>query len=63
MAAPALPFRFPPPAEGRVDLLVVAGEHSGDEQAARLVRELKARRPSLRILDSDGNRIPIWSYI
>ena len=30
----ALPFYLPKPAAGRVDLLVVAGEHSGDEHAA-----------------------------
>ena len=35
----ALPFRLPPPAGGRVDLLVIAGEHSGDEHAARMVRD------------------------
>ena len=33
-----LPFRLPPPTGGRVDLLVVAGEHSGDEHAARMPR-------------------------
>lgn len=41
----SLPFSFPPPDAGRVDLLVIAGEHSGDQHAARAVRELAALRP------------------
>ncbi|HEY5551175.1 MAG TPA: lipid-A-disaccharide synthase [Opitutaceae bacterium] len=41
----SLPFSFPPPVAERVDLLVVAGEHSGDQHAARAVRELTALRP------------------
>ena len=32
-------FRFAAPAEGRCDLLVIAGEHSGDEQSARMVSD------------------------
>ena len=40
MSQQLLPFRFPAPAGGGVDVLIVAGEHSGDEHAARLVREL-----------------------
>ena len=43
MAAPALlPFRLPPPEGGRADLLVIAGEHSGDEHAARMVRVIES---------------------
>ena len=38
----ALPFRLPPPRDSRVDLLVIAGEHSGDQHAARMVRGLLA---------------------
>jgi lipid-A-disaccharide synthase len=49
-----VPFRLPPPAQGRVDLLIVAGEHSGDEHAARLVRELRARQPELRVAALGG---------
>ena len=50
----ALPFRLPPPPGGRVDLLVVAGEHSGDEHAARLVRELRAKQPGLAVAALGG---------
>lgn len=41
----ALPFSLPPPGSGPVDLLVIAGEHSGDQHAARAVRELCDLRP------------------
>jgi lipid-A-disaccharide synthase len=57
MAAPALPFRFAPPEDGRVDLFVVAGEHSGDEQAARLVAGLLAREPNLKVCALGGPRL------
>jgi lipid-A-disaccharide synthase len=43
-----------PAAEGPVDLLIVAGEHSGDEHAARLVRELLAGQPNLRVAALGG---------
>lgn len=45
---------LPPPRDGQVDLLVVAGEHSGDEHAARVVRELRAVHPALRIAALGG---------
>jgi lipid-A-disaccharide synthase len=51
---PLLPFRLPPPEGGKVDLLVVAGEHSGDEHAARMVRELRAKHPELVVAALGG---------
>lgn len=48
------PFRLAPPAEGRVDVLVVAGEHSGDEHAARMVRELRAQQPGVVVAALGG---------
>lgn len=36
------------------DLLVIAGEHSGDNHAAQFVRELKAKRPDLSIYAIGG---------
>jgi len=53
----SLPFRLPPPTGGRVDLLIVAGEHSGDEHAARLVRELRAKRPEIVVCALGGPRL------
>jgi lipid-A-disaccharide synthase len=40
-----------------VDLLVVAGEHSGDEHAARMVRELRARQPGIQIAALGGPQL------
>lgn len=45
---------FVAPIEGGVDILVVAGEHSGDQHAARMVRKLLAGNPSLRICAIGG---------
>lgn len=47
-------LRLPPPAAGRVDLLVIAGEHSGDQHAATMMRELRAKNPSLAIAALGG---------
>lgn len=46
-----------PPPRGRVDLLVVAGEHSGDEHAAELVRELRRARPNFGIAAVGGEQL------
>lgn len=51
------PVRLPPPVGPGVDLLVVAGEHSGDEHAARMVRELRAKRPGLAIVALGGPQL------
>lgn len=50
-------FPLPAPAGGPPDLLVVAGEHSGDEQAARMVKGLLARKPGLRVAALGGPRL------
>ena len=42
------PIDFAAPT-GTVDLLVIAGEHSGDEHAAKLVEEIKAGNPSYNV--------------
>lgn len=48
MSAPALPESFEAPRSGRADLLIVAGEHSGDQHAARVLKRLRALKPGLR---------------
>lgn len=57
----SMPFVSPtllaPTTGKRVDLLIIAGEHSGDEQAARLVLELKARHPDLSIAALGGVKL------
>ncbi len=54
---PALPFRLAPPTGGRADLLVIAGEHSGDEHAARVVAELRAAHPGLAVCALGGRHL------
>jgi len=48
---------LPPPMAGRVDLLVIAGEHSGDEHAADMVRHLRARQPELVVCALGGPQL------
>jgi lipid-A-disaccharide synthase len=52
-----LPFHLPPPRDGGVDLLIIAGEHSGDQHAARMVGELLAKQPGLKICAIGGPRL------
>jgi len=52
-----LPFQLPAPRDGAVDVLVIAGEHSGDEHAARLVRELRAAQPNVRVAALGGSEL------
>jgi lipid-A-disaccharide synthase len=47
-------FRLPPPTAGRVDLLVIAGEHSGDQHAATMVRDLKKKIPGFSVVALGG---------
>ncbi|MDB6115425.1 MAG: lipid-A-disaccharide synthase, partial [Lacunisphaera sp.] len=54
MTKPAPISKLPAPAAGRVDLLIIAGEHSGDEHGARLLRELLARHPELKVCALGG---------
>jgi lipid-A-disaccharide synthase len=56
-AAPQLSFGLPDPAGGQVDLLVVAAEHSGDAHAARMVRELRAKHPEMRVCALGGPQL------
>lgn len=46
-----------PPQTGRADLLVIAGEHSGDEHAAGAVRGLLARQPDLKVCALGGPKL------
>lgn len=56
-SAAQLPVRFAPPAAGRVDVLIIAGEHSGDEHGARMVRDLRVKRPALNIAALGGPKL------
>lgn len=48
---------LPAPVDGAPDLLVVAGEHSGDEHAAHLVAKLKERNPELKVACLGGDKL------
>ena len=50
----ALPFRLPAPTGGRVDVLIVAGEHSGDEHGARMVQALRVKQPGIVVAALGG---------
>ena len=50
-------FLLPAPQGGAPDLLVVAGEHSGDEHAARMVSGLLRMRPGMRVAALGGPRL------
>lgn len=49
-----VPAEFAPPSHGAVDLLIIAGEHSGDQQAARMLRGVMERRPDLKVAAVGG---------
>jgi lipid-A-disaccharide synthase len=51
---PAIPDALLPPDGGAVDILFIAGEHSGDEHAARVIADLLRRRPQLRVAALGG---------
>lgn len=53
----ALDFSFPQPKEGPVDVLVIAGEHSGDEHAARMVTAAKAKNSTLKVCAVGGRHL------
>ena len=48
---------FPEPDSSPVDLLIVAGEHSGDQHAARLLLGLKQLRPDLTVAAVGGSEL------
>ena len=45
------------PSDGKVDLLIIAGEHSGDELAAHMVQNLLEENPYLKIAALGGDRL------
>lgn len=53
----ALPFRLPAPVDGRVDLLVIAAEHSGDQHAGRMVAGLLAAEPDRKVCALGGSAL------
>lgn len=57
-ASAELPVALPlPPQPKAVDLLIIAGEHSGDEHAAKIVEQLLRERPDLNIVALGGRHL------
>ena len=50
-------FRLPPPQDESVDALIIAGEHSGDEHAARMLKSARLARPELRVSAIGGRKL------
>lgn len=50
-------FNLPPPEDDACDLLIIAGEHSGDEQAARMMRRVLEKNPDLRVCALGGKAL------
>lgn len=48
---------FAAPIDGRPDLLIIAGEHSGDEHAARLIADVRLNHPDLKIACLGGSQL------
>ena len=48
---------FPAPRAGHTDILVIAGEHSGDEQAGRMIQGLLASKPDLQVVALGGKQM------
>ena len=50
-------FNFAPPESGACDVLIIAGEHSGDEQAARMLSGALDVRKDLRVCAFGGKEL------
>ena len=50
-------FTFDAPREGECDVLIMAGEHSGDEQAARMLKKALAKNPNLKVCAFGGQAL------
>ena len=55
--SPPLPIVLHDPSAGSVDVLVVAGEHSGDEHAAVLIQNLLREHPEFKIAAVGGKHL------
>ena len=53
----SIPVDFAEPVDGSPDLLVIAGEHSGDEHAANLIADMRANHPDLKIACLGGSKL------
>lgn len=52
-----VPADFAAPINGQPDLLIIAGEHSGDEHAAQLIADVRLSHPDLKIACLGGSKL------
>ena len=52
-----VPEDFAEPVDGSPDLLLIAGEHSGDEHAANLIADIRSKHPDLRVACLGGSKL------
>ena len=52
-----VPSEFAAPTDGQPDLLVIAGEHSGDEHAAQLIADMRLSHPNLKVACLGGSKL------
>ena len=52
-----MPVDFAAPVDGPPDLLVIAGEHSGDEHVANLIADMRAKHPDVKIACLGGSKL------
>ena len=50
-------FNFAPPKDDKCDVLIMAGEHSGDEQAARMLKSALAKDNTLKVCAFGGESL------
>ena len=50
-------FNFAPPKTNVCDVLILAGEHSGDEQASRMLKKVFAQKPDLNVCAFGGQSL------
>ncbi len=50
-------FNFAPPKNNVCDVLILAGEHSGDEQASRMLKKVFAQKPDLNVCAFGGQSL------
>jgi len=52
-----VPLEFAAPVSGQPDLLIIAGEHSGDEHAAQLIADVSMKSPDLKVACLGGQKL------
>lgn len=56
-SALTIPTAYAAPRDGTVDLLIISGEHSGDEHAAEMLESMHAERPDLKVACLGGPKL------